>query len=82
MVGWTMFGIVIFLNICIYVMIQLYFEGHEAFTDDHKVFDKAKIKCWNDNSLRYAKVEMKSTINVIIKTYCNLVQDARTFFGE
>lgn len=44
MVGWTMFGIVIFLNICIYVMIQLYFEGHEAFTDDHKVFDKAKIK--------------------------------------
>ena len=44
MVGWTLFGIIIFLNICIYVMIQLYFEGHEAFTDDRIVFDKAKVK--------------------------------------
>ena len=31
-----MFGILIFLNTAMHVMIQLYFEGHPAFTDgDH-----------------------------------------------
>ena len=31
-----MFGILIFLNTAMHVMIQLYFEGHPAFTNgDH-----------------------------------------------
>jgi len=34
MVGWVMFGILIFVNTAIHVMIQLYFEGHPAFTDN------------------------------------------------
>lgn len=43
MVGWTLFGILVFVNVCVYVMIQLYFEGHEAFSNAAP-FDKSKIK--------------------------------------
>ena len=33
MQGYIMYGILIFVNIAVYVMIQMFFEGHEAFTD-------------------------------------------------
>tara|TARA_X000001036_G_scaffold237513_1_gene221603 strand:- start:567 stop:689 length:123 start_codon:yes stop_codon:yes gene_type:complete len=33
MVGWVMFGILIFINTIMHVLIQMYFEGHPAFTD-------------------------------------------------
>jgi hypothetical protein len=34
--GWLTFGIMAFVNIAMYVMIQMYYEGHPAFTDgDH-----------------------------------------------
>lgn len=33
MIGYLMYGILIFVNIAVYVMIQMFFEGHEAFTD-------------------------------------------------
>jgi len=31
--GYLMYGILIFVNTAVYVMIQMYFEGHEAFND-------------------------------------------------
>jgi len=34
MVGWILFGSLIFINICVHTMIQMYFEGHEAFRRD------------------------------------------------
>lgn len=37
MQGCIMFGILVFINTAMYVMIQMYFEGHEAF----KCFDEA-----------------------------------------
>tara|TARA_B110001454_G_scaffold36392_1_gene35901 strand:+ start:905 stop:1021 length:117 start_codon:yes stop_codon:yes gene_type:complete len=34
--GWILFAALIFVNTAVYVMIQMYFEGHPAFTDgDH-----------------------------------------------
>ena len=33
MQGYIMYGILIFVNIAVYVMIQMFFEGHEAFRD-------------------------------------------------
>ena len=33
MQGYVMYGILIFVNTAVYVMIQMYFEGHEAFND-------------------------------------------------
>jgi len=34
--GWIMFAALIFINTAVHVMIQMYFEGHPAFTDgDH-----------------------------------------------
>jgi hypothetical protein len=33
MQGYLMYGILIFVNIAVYVMIQMFFEGHEAFTN-------------------------------------------------
>ena len=33
MQGYIMYGILIFVNIAVYVMIQMFFEGHEAFTN-------------------------------------------------
>ena len=36
MSGWLLFGALIFVNTVVHVMIQMYFEGHPAFTDgDH-----------------------------------------------
>ena len=31
MIGYLIYGILIFVNIAIYVMVQMYFEAHEAF---------------------------------------------------
>jgi len=33
MQGYIMFGILIGVNTAVYVMIQMFFEGHEAFTN-------------------------------------------------
>jgi hypothetical protein len=32
--GYVFMGILVFINIACYVMIDAYFEGHPAFTDD------------------------------------------------
>jgi len=37
MSGWIMFGALIFVNIAVYVMIQMYYEGHPAFTDGDQI---------------------------------------------
>ena len=37
--GYLMYGILIFVNIAIYVMIQMYFEGHEAFNEIKHIGD-------------------------------------------
>ena len=39
MQGYVMYGILIFVNIAIYVMIQMYFEGHEAFNEIKHIGD-------------------------------------------
>jgi hypothetical protein len=31
MIGYLMYGLLIFVNIAVHVMVQMYFEGHEAF---------------------------------------------------
>ena len=33
-IGWILYAALIFVNISIYVAIQLYFEGHPAFNDE------------------------------------------------
>ena len=33
MIGYLMYGILIFVNIAIYVMVQMYFEAHEAYIE-------------------------------------------------
>ena len=33
MIGYLIYGILIFVNIAIYVMVQMYFEAHEAFNE-------------------------------------------------
>jgi len=30
---WVLFASITFVNVAVYVMIQMFFEGHEAFTD-------------------------------------------------
>ena len=30
---WVLFAALTFVNVAVYVMIQMFFEGHEAFTD-------------------------------------------------
>lgn len=32
-IGWIMFALLIFSNVAVHVIIQRYFEGHEAFND-------------------------------------------------
>jgi hypothetical protein len=39
MQGYVMYGILIFVNIAIYVMIQMYFEAHEAFNEIKHISD-------------------------------------------
>ena len=39
MQGYVMYGILIFANIAIYVMIQMYFEAHEAFNEIKHIGD-------------------------------------------
>jgi len=39
MSGWVIYGILIFANIATYIMIQMYFEGHEAFNEIKRVGD-------------------------------------------
>ena len=39
MIGYLMYGLLIFVNIAIYVMVQMYFEGHEAFNDIKRISD-------------------------------------------
>ena len=43
MIGYLMYGILIFVNIAIYVMVQMYFEGHEAFNDIKHIGDYKKL---------------------------------------
>ena len=33
MSGWIILAGLTFINVAVYVMIQMFFEGHEAFTD-------------------------------------------------
>jgi len=33
MIGWVIFACLLFCNIAIHVIIQMYFEGHRAFND-------------------------------------------------
>ena len=33
MSGWIIFVALAFCNVAVYVMIQMFFEGHEAFND-------------------------------------------------
>lgn len=33
-VGWLTFGILIGINTAVYVMVQMYFEGHPAFNGE------------------------------------------------
>ena len=35
--GWVMFAALIFINTAVYVMTQMYFEGHPAFTDGNHI---------------------------------------------
>ena len=44
MIGYLIYGILIFVNIAIYVMVQMYFEGHEAFNE---LSASATIKNYN-----------------------------------
>ena len=37
--GYLMYSILIFVNIAIYVMIQMYFEAHEAFNEIKHIGD-------------------------------------------
>jgi len=37
--GYVMYGILIFVNIAIYVMIQMYFEAHESFNEIKHIGD-------------------------------------------
>ena len=41
--GYVMYGILIFVNIAIYVMIQMYFEAHEAFIKINSLADYKKL---------------------------------------
>jgi hypothetical protein len=43
MIGYLMYGLLIFVNIAIYVMVQMYFEGHEAFNDIKHIGDYKKL---------------------------------------
>ena len=43
MQGYVMYGILIFVNIAIYVMIQMYFEGHKAFNEIKRIGDYKKL---------------------------------------
>ena len=43
MIGYLIYGILIFVNIAIYVMVQMYFEGHEAFNDIKHIGDYKKL---------------------------------------
>ena len=39
MIGYLMYGLLIFVNIAIYVMVQMYFEGHKAFNEIKRIGD-------------------------------------------
>ena len=39
MIGYLIYGILIFVNIAIYVMVQMYFEAHEAFNEIKHIGD-------------------------------------------
>jgi hypothetical protein len=43
MIGYLMYGLLIFVNVAIYVMVQMYFEGHEAFNDIKHIGDYKKL---------------------------------------
>jgi len=43
MIGYLIYGILIFVNIAIYVMVQMYFEGHEAFNKVKRIGDYKKL---------------------------------------
>ena len=43
MIGYLIYGILIFVNIAIYVMVQMYFEGHEAFNEIKRIGDYQKL---------------------------------------
>jgi hypothetical protein len=41
--GYLMYSILIFVNIAIYVMVQMYFEGHKAFNEIKRLGDYKKL---------------------------------------
>jgi len=43
MIGYLIYGILIFVNIAIYVMVQMYFEGHKAFNEIKHISDYKKL---------------------------------------
>ena len=52
-IGWILYEALIFVNISIYVAIQLYFEGHPAFNDKAAIeHEKNIIRNRNTNRMQ------------------------------